>query len=111
MSIEKEMQEAGLPAGYRYIWHALWLRHHLTIPGRVVSAIMREINPDGVQERKARCLRRRMYISFGPNFALAYRWYVFYFCGQSISIKIVYLSPSKVEKSKNKREQLAGSDD
>ena len=55
MCIEKEMQDAGSLAGYRYIWHALRLRR------LVVSAIMREIDPDGVRERKARRLRRRTY--------------------------------------------------
>ncbi len=61
MSIEKEMQQAGLLAGYHYIWHAL--QYHLTVPHRVVFAIITEINPDGVQEKKARHLRRRTYVS------------------------------------------------
>ena len=29
---------------------------------------MKEIDPDGVRERRARCLTRRNFISFGPNF-------------------------------------------
>lgn len=69
MCIEKEMQDAGSLAGYRYIWHALRLRHRLIVPRGVVSAIMREIDIEGVRERKARRLRRRTYVSFGPNFA------------------------------------------
>ena len=69
LCIEKEIQEAGLLAGYRYIWHALRLRHHLIVPRGVVSDIMKEIDQDGVRERKVRRLRRRTYVSFGPNFA------------------------------------------
>ena len=65
--IEREMQEAGTLAGYRYIWHALRLRHRLIVPRRLV-AIMKEIDPDGVRERKARRLKRRTYVSLGPNF-------------------------------------------
>ena len=67
--IEQEMQEAGTLAGYHYIWHALRLRHHLSVPRRLVSAIMREIYPDGVRERRARRLTRQNYVSLGPNCA------------------------------------------
>ena len=66
--IEQEMQEAGSLAGYRYIWHALRLRHQLNVPRRIVSTVMKEIDPDGVRARKARRLTRRNYVSLGPNF-------------------------------------------
>ena len=69
MCIEKEMEDAGSLVGYRYIWHALRLRHRLIVPRGVVSAIMRDIDPDGVRARKARRLQRRTYVLFGPNFA------------------------------------------
>ena len=76
MCIEKEMQDTGSLADYCYVWHALRLRHHLTVPHRVVSAVMREIiDPDGDRESKVRGLRGRMYVSFRPNFAW-HRWYV-----------------------------------
>ena len=45
--VEQEMQEAGSLAGYRYISHALRLRHHLNVSRRIVSTIMKEIEPDG----------------------------------------------------------------
>ena len=63
--IEQEMQEAGCLVGYRYIWHALRLRHHLNVPRRIVSTIMTEIDPDGVRERRARRLTRRNYVFLG----------------------------------------------
>ena len=53
------------------MWHGLRLRHHINIPGQVVATIMtimKEIDPDGVRERRARRLTRRNFISFRPNF-------------------------------------------
>ena len=44
------------------------LRHHINIPRQVAATIMKEIDPDGVRERRARRLTRRNFISFGPNF-------------------------------------------
>ena len=61
-------EEAGSQAGYRYIWHAVRLRHHLNVPQQTVSTIMKEIDPDGVRRRRARRLKRRKYVSLGPNF-------------------------------------------
>jgi hypothetical protein len=66
--ITREMQDAGKLGGYRYMWHALRLRHHISVPRRVVATIMKEIDPEGVRERRARGLTRRNFISFGPNF-------------------------------------------
>ena len=66
--ITREMQDAGRLGGYRYIWHALRLRHRINIPRRVVATIMKEIDPEGVRERRARRLTRRNFVSFGSNF-------------------------------------------
>jgi len=66
--IRREMQGAGELAGYRYIWHALRLRHHMHVPRSLVRKIMKEIDPKGVEERVARRLTRRNYVSSGPNF-------------------------------------------
>lgn len=66
--IAREIQESGRLGGYRYIWHALRLRYHIFVPRRVVATIMKEIDPEGVRERKARRLTRRNFISFGSNF-------------------------------------------
>ena len=67
-TIQCEMEGAGELAGYRYIWHALRLRHHMHVPRAMVAKIMKEIDPVGVQERAKRRLCRRRYISRGPNF-------------------------------------------
>ena len=66
--IKQEMQGADSLAGYRYIWHALRLRHHVNVPRSQVASIMKEIDPQGVQERRSRRLKRRAYLSYGPNF-------------------------------------------
>ena len=54
--------------GYRTMWHVLRLRHHINVPRHVVESIMREVDPQGVAYRKNRCLKRRTYVSRGPNF-------------------------------------------
>ena len=54
--------------GYRTMWHILRIRHHINIPRRLVARILREVDPQGVEQRKRRCLKRRTYVSPGPNF-------------------------------------------
>ena len=54
--------------GYRTMWHILRLRHKINVPRRLVESLMREVDPRGVEQRKSRCLRRRMYVSPGSNF-------------------------------------------
>lgn len=55
-------------SGYRTMWHVLRLRHNIHVPRRLVESLMREVDPRGVEIRKHRSLRRRMYVSPGPNF-------------------------------------------
>ena len=62
-AILKEMDGAGRLSGYRSIWHALRLRHHIHVLRSLVAAIMKEIDPNNVEERKARRLRRRTFHS------------------------------------------------
>jgi len=45
---KQEIQWAGSLAGYRYIWHALRLRHHGNVSRSQVTSIMKEIDPHGV---------------------------------------------------------------
>lgn len=66
--IEEEIQGAGRLAGYRSIWHALRLRHQVHVPRNLVARLVKQIDPDGVEERKSRRLTRRKYLSLGPNF-------------------------------------------
>ncbi len=58
----------GSVGGYRCIWHALELEG-IRIPRIVVQEILRELDPEGTELRKARRLKRREYINPGPFFA------------------------------------------
>ena len=66
--IRKELDGAGCLGGYRSIWHSLRLTHSISISRHTVATLMREIDPDGVEVRKRRRLKRREYSSPGPNF-------------------------------------------
>lgn len=54
--------------GYRTMWHILRVRHHIHVPRSFVASFLKEIDPEGVEERKRRCLQRRTYLSPGPTF-------------------------------------------
>ena len=53
---------------YRSVWHALRLKG-ICVPRRVVAEILREVDPEGAIERRAKRLQRRRYMNPGPNFA------------------------------------------
>jgi hypothetical protein len=64
--VEELLDGPDLCVGYRSIWHTLKLRG-IIISRLVVQQLMQEIDPEGVQARKAHRLRRRQYHSPGPN--------------------------------------------
>ena len=67
--ITREIESGpGSLHGYRSMWHVLRLRYQLNVPRRIVETLMKEIDPNGVRRRKQRCLKRRTYLSAGPNF-------------------------------------------
>lgn len=65
--ISNEIEGAGQLSGYRSVWHALRLRHGIHVSRHLVARIMKEIDPGGVETRKARRLHRRVYKSEGAN--------------------------------------------
>ena len=68
--ITREIESGpGSLHGYRSMWHVLRLRYQLNVPRRIVETLMKEIDPNGVRRRKQRCLKRRTYLSAGPNSA------------------------------------------
>lgn len=67
-TIQEIMNEAGSLSGYRTVWHALRRRYGIHISRQKVARIIKELDPLGVEARKARRLQRREYISYGPNF-------------------------------------------
>ena len=67
-TITQLMNEAGRLSGYRTVWHALRRRYHVHVSRQNVASIIKELDPLGVEARRARRLQRRAYISYGPNF-------------------------------------------
>ncbi len=66
--IRQEMESAGGSlAGYRKMWHILRLKHHLHVPWKIVAKILRELDPEASDMRRRKRLKRRQYISQGPN--------------------------------------------
>ena len=54
--------------GYRSIWHTLQM-NGMRVPRLVVELLLREIDPEGVSERRKHRLKRRIYYNPGPNYA------------------------------------------
>ena len=69
--VAEEMIGAGRLAGYRSIWHALRLRHQVHAPRNLVARLVKELDPEGVEERRSRRLTRRRYTSLA-KLLLAY---------------------------------------
>lgn len=65
--IRQEIDGPGCMAGYRSMWHTLRCEGYM-IPRHKVESILRELDPDGCEERRAHRLKRRAYINPGPNF-------------------------------------------
>ena len=70
--IKLEMAHAGEQSGYRTIWHTIRLVHKIHPPRKMVAEILRELNPEASLAHKSRRLKRRNYLSPGPN----YCWHV-----------------------------------
>eukprot|EP00795_Rhopilema_esculentum_P014495 gene14495-5557_t len=52
--------------GYRAVWHDLQMKG-IRVPRNIVANLLRELDPQGVQERRAHRLKRRAYQNLGPN--------------------------------------------
>ena len=62
--IREGMRGPGSLSGYRSIWHALRLQHHIqyscdhVVPRKLVAEITKDIDPVWVEERRSRRLKR-----------------------------------------------------
>ena len=56
----------GSSGGYRTIWHTLEMEG-LRVPRKIVQDILKELDPEGTQLRKAHRLKSRWYVNRGPN--------------------------------------------
>lgn len=66
--IDKELQTSGQSVGYRSMWHRLRVDHNINVKRNDVMDIMKELDPDGTDLRKAHRLKRRIYCAKGPNY-------------------------------------------
>ena len=67
-SIQSIINGPGCLQGYRSVWHTLQLRGK-RVPRIVVQELLREIDPEGSELRKAHRLKKRKYHNPGPNYA------------------------------------------
>jgi hypothetical protein len=65
--IEVEAEGVNRDAGYRRMKNILLQGHGLQIRRDEVYAILRDLDPEGVQERRKRKLKRRIFRVPGPN--------------------------------------------
>lgn len=65
--IQRKLNGPGNMGGYRSMWHALRTEGH-KVPRRIVEELMRELDPEGCETRRAKRLRRRTYRVPGPNY-------------------------------------------
>ncbi|KAJ7371568.1 hypothetical protein OS493_024243 [Desmophyllum pertusum] len=66
-AIEKELGKSGCFVGYRKMWARLRKKGIMVKRARVMT-MLRELDPDGVESRRKKRLRRRAYHTKGPNF-------------------------------------------
>ena len=65
--IQGEIQGHHIMRGYRGIWHLLKTSYNISVTRDSAMELLKEIDPVGSEMRRARTLRRRKYISPGPN--------------------------------------------
>ncbi|XP_046863347.1 uncharacterized protein LOC124457101 [Xenia sp. Carnegie-2017] len=65
--IMRELSGPGCMSGYWGMWHIL-SREGFMIPRQKVQEMLKELDPEGCETRRAHRLRRRVYVNPGPNF-------------------------------------------
>jgi len=65
--MEREIGGSGCFVGYRRLWARLRRKGYFVKRSRIVT-LLKEIDPEGVDGRKRKRLRRRTYHAKGPNF-------------------------------------------
>ena len=66
-AIQKELGGSGCFVGYRKMWARLRMKGIIVKRTRVMT-LLKELDPDGVESRRKKRLRRRAYHAKGPNF-------------------------------------------
>ena len=70
--INKELTESGSSMGYRAMHQKLRSEYNIQVDQETVRICMKQLDPQGVEERSRRTLHRRVYVSRGPN----YQWHI-----------------------------------
>ena len=63
-----ELSGSGQCIGYRYMWKRLLRDHSLVVKRKTVEDLMHIIDPNGVAIRLTHRLKRRIYVTKGPNY-------------------------------------------
>lgn len=71
-AVEKELQFSGDCIGYRSMWRRLQHDYGFKVKRYDVMLLLRNLDPQGVELRKAHKLKRRKYLVPGPN----YVWHI-----------------------------------
>ena len=66
--IERELHANGNLLGYRAMWRKLQSNYGMRVRRLTVQKILKELDPEGCEARKAHKLQRREYLNPGPNF-------------------------------------------
>ena len=66
-AIRQELNGSGRLLGYRAMWRRLQSNHGIYVRRLTVQTVLRELDPEGSQLRKAHRLSRREYLNPGPN--------------------------------------------
>ncbi|KAJ7380132.1 hypothetical protein OS493_010843 [Desmophyllum pertusum] len=67
-AVSSELKGSASCIGYRQMHQRLRNDHHLVVDRETVRLALKVMDPDGVQLRKNRRLKRRKYLSPGPNY-------------------------------------------
>jgi hypothetical protein len=65
--ISNELRGSGSSMGYRAMHQKLRSVYNLQVDQETVRLCLKNLDPQGVEERSRRRLRRRVYVSKGPN--------------------------------------------
>ena len=70
--MRRELSQSGCLFGYRTMWHILRIKYGILVPRNLVQIRLKELDPQGSQDRRRHRLKRRVYNVPGPS----YCWHV-----------------------------------
>ncbi|CAH3019573.1 unnamed protein product, partial [Porites evermanni] len=67
LSRNETWRRSGCLSGYRKMWHLLKIKYNMHVPRNMVAQILHDLDPEASSLRKKKKLKRRHYLSHGPN--------------------------------------------